>query len=208
MKVRMHASSWYLISHGVVSRVRPKNGTMVTLHKIVLSTGRFYVCGDDLEDERSLAANSSWRGRLQRQPRAYHAGDACSAVTHWHYKGPKISPILGQMPISTRHYGWVYSQKYRGYWLGPRTLWEGSISSSRHTIHTGTVSTCTWCPYLPCCTWKTAIQIVLTSKRTSAQSESPTPFLGFWVSTKTIHAISPWFRRIAQQPRNHSEAHC
>jgi hypothetical protein len=97
---------------------------------------------------------------------------------------------------------------YRGYSLGPMTFWEDSISRSRQSIHTGTVSTCTWCPYLPWRTWNFLILIIFTSKRTSAQSESPTPFLGFWVPTKTIHAISPWFRGIAQQPRDHSEAHC
>jgi hypothetical protein len=32
--------------------------------------------------------------------------------------------------------------------------------------------------------------------------------LGFWVPTNTINAIAPWFRGIAQQPRDHSEAHC
>jgi hypothetical protein len=45
-------------------------GTMVTLHKIVLVTGQFYFCGRDKEDERSMVADSSWRGRLQREPRA------------------------------------------------------------------------------------------------------------------------------------------
>jgi hypothetical protein len=34
---------------------------------------------------------------------------------------------------------------------------------------------------------KNLIRIILTSKRISAQSESPNPFLGFWVPTKTIH---------------------
>jgi hypothetical protein len=97
---------------------------------------------------------------------------------------------------------------YRGDSLDPRTLWEGSISSSRHTIHTGIVSTCTWCLYLPWWTWNVLIRIILNSKGTSAQSESPTPFLGFWVPTRTIHVISPWFRGIAEQPRDHSEAHC
>jgi hypothetical protein len=39
--------------------------------------------------------------------------------------------------------------------------------------------------------------------------QTPTPFLGFWVPTNnTVHAITPWFREIAQQPRGHSEANC
>jgi hypothetical protein len=79
----------------------------------------------------------------------------------------------------------VFRTPYRGDWVKARTLWEDSISRSRQSIHTGAASTCTWCPYLPSCTWKTLIQVFLTSKRTSAHSESPTPFLGFWVPTKT-----------------------
>jgi hypothetical protein len=57
---------------------------------------------------------------------------------------------------------------YRDVWLGPRTFLEDSISRSTHTIHTGTVSTCSWCPYLTCWLWKTLNHIILTSKRTSA----------------------------------------
>jgi hypothetical protein len=68
---------------------------------------------------------------------------------------------------------------YRGDWLGPMTLWKDCISSSRHTIHTETVFTCTLSQNLPWRTLKTRIQIILTSKRPSAQSESPTQFLGF-----------------------------
>jgi hypothetical protein len=128
---------------------------------------------------------------------------ACSSIKGGLQRHLQCSDYLSQLPHER-----ISRPYYRGYWLGPITLWKDSISSSTHTIHTGTVSTCTWCPYLPCCTWKTVIQIILTSsKRTSAQSESPTPFLGFWVPTKIILAISPWFRRIAQQPRGHSEEH-
>jgi hypothetical protein len=53
---------------------------------------------------------------------------------------------------------------------------------------------------------KTLIQAILTSKRTSAQSESPAPFLGFWVPTISTHAITPLFQGMAQRPRGHSEA--
>jgi hypothetical protein len=49
-----------------------------------------------------------------------------------------------------------------------RTFFEDSISSSTHKIHTETVSTCTWWPYLPCFAWAAFILITLTSKRTSA----------------------------------------
>jgi hypothetical protein len=114
-------------------------------------------------------------------------------------------------PLSNLQGGWTWFHhfgQYRGDWVNSRTFLEDRISSSTHTIHTETVSTCTWCPYLNCCPWRALVRIILNSKWTSAQIESPTLFLVFWVPTNTIHAISPWFRGIAQQPRDNSEAHC
>jgi hypothetical protein len=44
---------------------------------------------------------------------------------------------------------------------------EDNISRCRQSIHTGIDSACTWSLYLPCCTWKVLIQIILTSIRTA-----------------------------------------
>jgi hypothetical protein len=60
---------------------------------------------------------------------------------------------------------------YRGDWLKASTFLEDSISRSTHTNYTGTVSTCTWSPFLPCCRWKVLIQMILTSIRTAKEHD-------------------------------------
>jgi hypothetical protein len=53
----------------------------------------------------------------------------------------------------------------------PTSPWSVAIiSRSRHTIQMETVTACSCSPYLTCCTWESLIQLILTSKRTSAQS--------------------------------------
>jgi hypothetical protein len=86
----------------------------------------------------------------------------------------------------------------------PGLFWRKVSRNCRRSIH-GIVSTCACCPYLPCCTWKNLILIILTSKRTSAQSESPTPFLGFWFKFKILgsefHTSDTYSKRAKQATR-------
>jgi hypothetical protein len=66
------------------------------------------------------------------------------------------------------------------------TLWEDSILSPRHTIHTGIDSTCTWCRNLPWRTWNVLIQNILTSIRTANKHDfCSLVFFGWSKKSKT-----------------------
>jgi hypothetical protein len=46
------------------------------------------------------------------------------------------------------------------------TCSEDKNSRSRHKMHMGTLSTCSWSPYLSYCTWQSLVKVILTSNRT------------------------------------------
>jgi hypothetical protein len=76
---------------------------------------------------------------------------------------------------------------------------------SRHSNYTGASSTFSWGPYLTWRTWKALVQVILSLKRTSAQSQSPTLFLCCRVPTTTTHATIPWFQGMAQRTSDYSK---
>jgi hypothetical protein len=94
---------------------------------------------------------------------------------------------------------------YRGYRLGPRTFFQYLEFHTYYShgnwfyMYRMSISTSLYMknPYSDHLHLQTDIRAKLVT----------IAIFGFWVPTHTTHSITPWFQGIAQQARDHSEAH-